>query len=311
MSDESNEPESECVIRRAVRPEVLGRYSVDHDPHAEGDIADYVSGQARDEKVLHVERIKTALVLGEKYEIWDVTTDKNRWWVLTNLTNLYSHRDFANLDYTISFHIGLMARLRESSGRVDADNPGPFDEVARRMDQADEKKNLAVEVEDFQSVGMLLREALIALVGALRRRVTLSDDDERPKDADFTGWSDALMNKLCPGPSNEQLRRHLKNTAKETWQLVQWLTHSHSADQTAADIAFNASSTVIGSFWNVLHRDRVGTNDVCPSCRSRNMRSHFDRSIGNDGDYYISCGECGWTNHPGGKTSEPSDDNSG
>lgn len=54
----------------------------------EQDIGQYVESQARDESIKHVERIKEEVILGEKYEIWDVTTDKDRWWVITNLTNL-------------------------------------------------------------------------------------------------------------------------------------------------------------------------------------------------------------------------------
>src|SRR4030095_16477567 len=133
-------------------------YSVDRDPHSEQDIASYVEGQARDEVVQHVERVKREIVLGDVFDIWDVTTDKDRWWVITNLTNLYSQRHFPSLDYTLSFHIGLMARLRNRSARADGDDPSPFDEVIRRMDQAEQKFGLAIESEDYQSVGMLLRE---------------------------------------------------------------------------------------------------------------------------------------------------------
>ncbi len=52
----------------------------------------------RSEQVKHVERVKTEHVMGERYEIWDVTTDKGRWWVLTNVTNLYSQTLFPSLD---------------------------------------------------------------------------------------------------------------------------------------------------------------------------------------------------------------------
>jgi hypothetical protein len=38
--------------------------------------------------------------------------------------------------------------------------------------------------------------------------------------------------------------------------------------------------------------------EQCPVCKSRDIRSHFDISIQPDGDYYSSCGVCGWTNHP-------------
>lgn len=90
----------------------LSQYSVDGDPHNENDIASYVHGQARDETVQHVEKIKEEFVLGGKYEIWDVITEKDRYWVITNLTNLYSQKHFPSLDYTLSFHIGLIMRLR-------------------------------------------------------------------------------------------------------------------------------------------------------------------------------------------------------
>ena len=115
----------------------LLRYSVDSDLHSERDIADYVEGQTHDEIVQHVEKIKQEIVLGDKYEIWDVITDKNRWWVITNLTNLYSQQHFPSLDYTLSFHIGLMMRLRSQSDRIDAGDPSPFDEVFRREEQAE------------------------------------------------------------------------------------------------------------------------------------------------------------------------------
>jgi hypothetical protein len=106
----SGTSQDDCVHTHPVPAGELSRYSVEGDPHAEMDIANYVHGQAPDETVQHVERVKREVVLGEVYEIWDVTTDKDRWWVLTNLTNLYSQRHFPSLDYTLSFHIGLMAR---------------------------------------------------------------------------------------------------------------------------------------------------------------------------------------------------------
>ena len=102
--------------QHAVPAEELRRYSPKRDPHSEADIARYVETEARGELVKHVEKIKEELVAGEAYEIWDVVTDKDRWWVITNLTNLYSQRHFPSLDYTISFHIGLMLRIASRPG---------------------------------------------------------------------------------------------------------------------------------------------------------------------------------------------------
>lgn len=107
------------------------------------------------------------------------------------------------------------------------------------------------------------------------------------------------MNVLCGGGSNKELRQHLKNTAKETWQLANWLTHTRSADTAASSIAIQSCDTVTGHFITLLERQRTGGAQECPACKSRNVRSHFDIDIEPDGDYFLSCGVCDWTNHPG------------
>jgi hypothetical protein len=190
-------------------------------------------------------------------------------------------------------------RLRSRLDRVDASDPSPFDEVLRRMDQAQHKHDGAVEAEEFQSVGMLLREGLISLIGALRRRTELPKDIEWPQDANFNAWTDVLMNRLCGGGSNKELRQHLKNTAKECWQLVNWLTHARSANRTASSIAIHSCQTVIGHFVQILEKSRADKVEHCPVCKSRDIRSHFDIAILPDGEYYMSCGVCEWTDHPG------------
>lgn len=298
-SKKQKSEQDECVVHtHPVPPEELDRYSVEADLHLESDIANYVESQAPDESIQHIEKIKHEIVLGDVYEIWDVTTDKDRWWVITNLTNLYSQTHFPSLDYTLSFHIGLMMRLRNRSGRVDSSDPTPFDEVFRREEQAESRHDSAVEAEDYQGVGMLLRESLISLVGSLRRRTELSGEIDFPKDSDFNGWIDVLTNQFCGGSSNKNLRQHLKNTAKETWQLVNWLTHSRKANKTASSIAIHSSQMVIGHFIQILERDRTDKTDACPVCKSLNIRTHFDIDIPPDGDYFMSCGVCDWTNHP-------------
>lgn len=306
MNDPDKPVEGDCVFPpdRPIPPELLGRYSVERDPFSERDVAEYVQTQARDEAVQHVECIKREVVMGDPYDIWDVTTDKGRWWVITNPTNLYSQQHFPSLDFTLSFHIGLMTRVRSRSSPLDGNDPTPFDEVIRRFEQAQERFGEAVEVEDYQAVGMLLREGLISLTTAVRRRTQLPPDVELPQDANFIGWTDVLMNTLCGGGSNKQLRQYLKNTAKETWQLSNWLTHTRSADKTATDITIAACDVTLRSFIHVLERQRTGGAEECPACKSRNVRTHFDMDIDPDGDYFLSCGTCDWHNHPGYRDEE-------
>ena len=174
--------DDECVVHdHPVPADEVGRYSVERDPAAEEDIANYIHGQARDETVQHVERVKTEYIIGEPHEIWDVTTDKNRWWVVTNLTNLYLQKYFPSLDYTLSFHVGLMMRLRSRPEGANSSNPDPFDEVFRRQEQAKERYERAIEAEDYQAIGMKLRECLISFVGVMRRRVEYARILRSPK----------------------------------------------------------------------------------------------------------------------------------
>jgi hypothetical protein len=106
------------------------------------------------------------------------------------------------------------------------------------------------------------------------------------------------MNQLCGGSSNKSLRQHLKNISKESWQLVNWLTHAKNADKTASSIAIHSCQTVIGHFIQMLERNKAGEIRSCPICKSRNIRTHFDLAIGDDGEYFMSCGVCDWSNHP-------------
>ena len=300
MVSKPDKPVDECVVHdHPVPPEEVGRYSVERDLAAEQDIANYVQVEASDETVQHVERVKTEYVMGDAYEIWDVTTDKNRWWVITNLTNLYLQKYFPSLDYTLSFHVGLMMRLRSRPGGADSSEPDPFDEVFRRQEQAKHRYDRAIEAEDYQAVGMQLRECLISLVGVMRRRIELRADLEKPQDANFAGWARVLMDHLCAGQGNKELRQYMKTVSEKTWQLVSWLTHDRNADRTASSIAIHGCDTIVGHYVQLLMRDRADRADTCPQCLSRNIRTHFDIAIESDGAYFDTCGACGWDNHPG------------
>lgn len=295
----SSDPEdNDCSHEHPVAAEVLQKYSVTPDPDAEKDIAEYVLTQARDERVLHVERVKTEYVLGDKHEIWDVTTDKSRWWVITNMTNLYSQEHFPSLDYTLSFHVGLMMRLRSRPQGPDNADPSPFDEVIRRREQADRRYESAIEPEEYQAVGMQLRECLLALIDVIRRRIELPDETVAPKGADFKAWADLFIGQLCGGQTNKELRAYLKTTAERTWSLVNWLTHHRDATDASCTIALHATDTIIGHMVQLTTRKLTGDVQTCPRCSSRNIRAYFDIEIPPDGAYFSSCGVCGWDDHP-------------
>ena len=49
-----------------------------------------------------------------RHDIWDVHTDVDRWWVITEPMNLYSQDQFPNMDLALSFHVGLCLRIPRS-----------------------------------------------------------------------------------------------------------------------------------------------------------------------------------------------------
>ena len=292
-------PEDDSVVSDyLLPPEKIGRYSVSPDPAAEQDIANYVKREAHGETIQHVERVKTEYIFGEAYEIWDVTTDKDRLWVITNLTNLYPQKHFPSLDVTFSFHVGLITHIRSRPEGPDSSDPDPFDEVYRRQEQAKHRFDRAIEAEDYQAVGIQLRECLIALITALRRRIQLPADVEKPQDANFIGWANILMGHLCSGGRNKELRKYMKVTSEKTWQLANWLTHDRNANKTASIIAIDGCDMIVGHYIQLLHMGRIDKTDTCPRCSSRNIRSHFDMAIEPDGSYYDTCGACKWSSHP-------------
>ena len=89
-------------------------------PTSKRAVSDYVETQARGEKVLHAEKVKSERILGSEHDCWDVHTEKDRYWVITSPSNLYSQRYFPSLDFTLSFHVGVTARiLARSRGAPD------------------------------------------------------------------------------------------------------------------------------------------------------------------------------------------------
>jgi hypothetical protein len=85
---------------------MLGR-----DEDAAEKIRMYVTGQTHGEVVTHLERMVVESVFDRKIEGWNVWTNKEHYWVVTEPTNLYSQKLFPSLDYTITFHIGLARRI--------------------------------------------------------------------------------------------------------------------------------------------------------------------------------------------------------
>ena len=111
-------------------------------------------------------------------------------------------------------------------------------------------------------------------------------------------WSELIFSYYFSGSSNQRLRKYLKHTTNYTWELVNWLTHARSATKVISEISIEACETICSHVIRLQIESRTNSIEECPSCKSRNVRTHFDEYISDDGDYFMSCGECEWHNHP-------------
>lgn len=232
-------------------------------------IRDYVETQAH-EDVVHVEKVASELVGPVRHDIWDVHCKDSRWWVVTEPTNLYDQADFKSRDVVLTFHIGLAVRLSYLQERQVPVAPQAADLLPgswRRWEQAWGAHENGDEAEDFQAVGVRLRECLVSFLGEVRDDDLVPDGTSTPKDADFRGWTELLANYLAGGESAAKLRSYLKKAAAETWDYVNWLTHAKNAIRMDAEIALMMVEHLLGTF--TAARLRLGRSAIrCDACGS-------------------------------------------
>jgi hypothetical protein len=265
----------------------------DHDK--ERDIRDYVEGQAQGEAVNHVQFLREERLHGERYECWDVTTDKDRYWVITNLTNLYSHENHPSLDETFSLHLGLMSRISERDGPPGQDEERDrFVAIWRKWEQASQAFEAADESEEFQAVGMRCREAMLATARQMAKVAHVPEGTPRPKAGDFIQWANLFLETVLGGPEVARLRSHLREAAGNTWELVGWLTHYQNATRFHAESALSASSYLLSSIAMLLVRKERAIPDRCPTCGSYRLRGVFHPELDIDYPYVRICESCGW-----------------
>lgn len=237
--------------------------------HEKRFVVEYLGGQASDETVEHAEKIATERVFASEYFVWDVHTDKHRWWVVGPPTNLYSQQDFKSMDGVLSFHIGLMARVMAKEALKAPSRPEPrLEKTRRQWEQAAEAQVEADEAEEFQAVGVRCRETLVSFVHAMGTSALVPVGETPPKASDFIHWSETIAEAVAPGASAAHLRSYLKTLAKEAWEYVQWLTHAKNAARSDGAIAVEIVAHLLSLFEQAIERKERGGPERCPSCGS-------------------------------------------
>lgn len=280
------------VIPPPIPAEVLSELVLPRDEEDVAKIASYVEGQSKGEKVVHAEKVATEHVFGRKHECWDVRTNKSRLWVITEPTNLYEQRLFPSLDYTLSFHIGVTARVMAQR----APDAGVLEQVMmadawRRWEQAGDILNAAEEAEDFQSVGMRCRECLISMIGVLGKPAIVPPDQSAPQAANVVDWCGLIADHIAHGPSAQRARAYLKSTSKAGWEFVNWLTHARNATRADALLGHELTQHILSVFGTAFLRHEQGMPDRCGACGSYQIGLWADEP---GVPLRPRCQRCGW-----------------
>lgn len=233
--------------------------------HEERSIRDYVNGQSHDDQVTLVQKIGSERVFGQLHELYDVHCERSRWWVISDPTNLYSQDDFPEIGLALTFHLGLTVRMLDRS-RADVGENGEkgASGASRRYRQAVTAMDSATEAADFQAIGIMCREALLALVHDHLEDEWLSEIPTRPKRSDFKGWGVLFAERLATG----RLRGYMKDLVEGTWDLAVWLQHYADATPWEAELILDATGHLIGCFGRLLRRREHGAPERCPRCGS-------------------------------------------
>lgn len=289
----------DCTIPGPVPVALVDQVVLNRPEHQADEIREYILHATNGEVVVHLERLVTEHVFDRQIEGWDVWTDTERYWVVTNPTNLYSQTLFPSLDYTITFHVGLTVRMTGIEARRASTEQRDRLAVAwRKWEQAADAFGLANEAEEFQVVGMRCRESLIAMARDISNDSMVPDGQDIPKAADFVLWSDLIANTIARGSGSEYVRGYLKACAKSTWKMANWLTHATSAVRFDGRMTLDATQSILAAFGIALLRYERDAPEQCPKCASYRMDTVYRPELDPEREYFALCESCGWNDLP-------------
>jgi hypothetical protein len=229
----------------------------------------YFEDQMGDDPVVHLEKVAVERVGANVHDIWDVHCENSRWWAVSCPLYFYSQEDFKSRDVVLTFHIGLMARVFSRVGVPLTANAAALLPTAWRLwEQAVEAMATSREAEDFQAMGVRLRECLVSFAVEVADADLVPEGTETPKKADVVGWSNLLVDRMASGSSSEQARSYVKKLARETWDYVSQLTHAKNAGSYDAEIGVAAVSHFLSTITAVRMRWAAGDHQRCVSCGS-------------------------------------------
>ena len=257
----------------------------------------YMKSQAPDLIVEFCQKIYAENVLDHRHEVWDIHTNKDRWWVITNPTNLYSQEQFPNMDLALTFHVGLCLRIpRSEKPKLSDLNLEPFGECWRCISEASDALKQAQEVTDYQSIGVRCREALLAFADAAQTVMPWTSEQEQPKRADMKAWVDHICAVALPGPTHENRRHLFKTLLDSAWKFTNWLTHAKTSKWHDAEAGLSTTEHAIGLCTTTVIMRLRKVPEECPACGSHRLtpeRGIHEDFLEEEFEWPV-CMKCGW-----------------
>lgn len=263
------------------------------------EVREYFEWQAPDLEVIFMQKVYSEAVLHTRHDVWDIHTNKDRWWVITGGTNLYSQDQFPNMDLALTFHIGLMLRIpRTEEQQVEDLRIIPFGRVFEFMEAACVAQHQAQALSDYQAIGVRCRETLLELIGAAQDAAVWTATP--PQRANFREWTEILGNELFPGDSNKERRGALKGALSSGWTFANWLTHSKSATWVDAELATSLLHHAVDMATSLVLRALRDVPPACPECGNPLLQPEHGKSTEAPGVLWERpcCRACGWAGRP-------------
>ncbi|MBV6898266.1 hypothetical protein [Xanthomonas euvesicatoria] len=263
-------------------------------------VEDYYLGQSPDATITFLQKVYSENVIGHRHDVWDVHASDGRWWVITNPTNLYSQAQFPNMDYAVTFHMGLCLRIPRTEQQLQSDfDIKPFAATLNQISQIGDALRQAQNINDYQSVGVRCREALLSFIAAAQDIAEWATQDA-PKRADFRAWTEIICNEMLSGRDQKERRHLIKTLLVECWTYSNWLTHAKSSSWHDAEMAQSTVESTIGICVSTIIRYIRMVPDACPQCSSPHLSPEAGVRVDAPDALWERpvCEDCGWSGTP-------------
>lgn len=265
------------------------------------EVTEYMRSQAPDLVVQMIQKVYSENVLQIRHDVWDIHTDVDRWWVITEPMNLYAQDQFPNMDLVLTFHIGLCLRLPRTDRQKLSELPiEPFALCYRCLQEASDALDQAQEVADYQSIGVRCRETLLAFIDVVQTVLPWTSTEEPPKKADLKAWTAYVCNVVLPRATHEHRRHLFKSQMESAWKFTNWLTHTTTSKWHDAEAAVESTDNAVTLFISTVLCHVRDVPEQCPACASHRLSPErgYHQSIPEVEWERPTCDKCGWTGKP-------------